>query len=80
MADCLDCPEGSLESIWGVECLWVEHPDIEGVLRRVTSWWHGVGEKPRLAATLFELKRGFDKKGANASQDRTGLYVKSPAV
>jgi hypothetical protein len=52
MADCFDCADSSGEAVWGIQCLWIEHFDVKRILRRMTIWWHGVGAKPRLAATF----------------------------
>lgn len=67
LADRFNRAESSCEPIWGVKCLRTEDLKIERILRRITTWWHGVGARPRLAATLSELKRGFDNKGAKSS-------------
>jgi len=53
MADRFDCVESNGESVWGIQCLWIERVDIERVLRRMAIWWHGAGAKQRLAATLY---------------------------
>ena len=53
IADRFDCMESGAESVRGVQYLWVKRSNIERALRRTTIWWHGVGAKPRVAATLF---------------------------
>ena len=53
IADRFDRVESGGEPVWGVQCLWVKDGNIKRVLRRTTIWWHSVGAKPRVAATLF---------------------------
>ena len=53
MADRFYCAESSGESIWSAECLRIERVHVERALKRITIWWHDVGVRPRLAATLY---------------------------